>query len=94
MARNKFDVDEELEEKYQKGSLTRALQYAKPYGLKMLAALLLSCIASLLSLLSPTLMQQGIDVAMPNKDMHLLIQLSLILLFAIVWMTPMQKLTG
>ena len=32
MARNKFDVDEELEEKYRKGSLTRALGYAKPYA--------------------------------------------------------------
>lgn len=94
MARNKFDVDEELEEKYQKGSLTRALQYAKPYRFKMLAALLLSCIASLLSLLSPTLMQQGIDVAMPNKDMGLLIQLSLILLFAIVTSTVCGALRG
>ena len=80
MARNKFDVDEELEEKYRKGSLTRALGYAKPYAWKMVLVLFIACIASLLSLLGPTLIQRAIDIAMPSRDMGLLIRLSLILL--------------
>ena len=94
MARNKYDVDEELEEKYRKGSMTRALQYAKPYAWKMFLVLGISCLASLLSLLSPTLIQQAVDVAMPNKDMGLLIRLALILLLAIVVSTLCGVLRG
>ena len=94
MARNKYDVDEELEEKYRKGSMTRALQYAKPYAWKMVLVLLISCFASLLSLLSPTLIQQAMDIAMPNKDMGMLIRLSIILTVAIITSTLCGALRG
>ena len=94
MARNKFDVDEELEEKYRKGSLTRALGYAKPYAWKMVLVLFIACIASLLSLLGPTLIQRAIDIAMPSRDMGLLIRLSLILLASIITSTLFGALRG
>lgn len=84
MARNRYDVDESLETPFDLSHLKRSLDYAKKHWGKMLLALLLSILSSLISLLGPRIIQQAVDEAIPNEDMHMLISLSLILVGTIV----------
>ncbi len=78
MARNKFDVDEELESPFSFAHLKRAAKYIKRHTPKMILALVLSCIASVVALLGPKLMQWTLDDAVPNKDVGLLVKLLLL----------------
>lgn len=78
MQRNKYDIDETLEQSFDFSKLGRALVYVKPYAPKMLVVLLLACVAVVLSLISPSLLAQAMDVAIPNKDVELLIKLGII----------------
>ena len=84
MARNKYDVDEQLESAFQMVHLKRSLLYVKRYGRRMLLAFLLSIVASVVSLFGPSLTQMAIDVALPNKDVRLLVLLSSLLAGTIV----------
>ena len=72
MARNKFDVDETLESPYSFSHLKRAMQYIKRHKFKMIAALLLSALASVAGLFGPKIMQWTLEDAVPNKDVKLL----------------------
>ena len=74
MARNKYDVDESLETPFDFSHLKRSFVYVKRYKWKMVFALLLSVAASIVALFGPKFIQAAIDVAMPNKDLGLLIQ--------------------
>ena len=78
MARNKYDIDETLEQSFDFSKLGRALVYVKPYAKKMLFVLLLACAAAVLSLISPKLLQIAMDEAIPQKDVQLLIKLGII----------------
>ena len=68
MARNKFDVDERLESPFRWKHLKRAGKYIARHKFKMLAALLLSAMASVASLFIPKITQWVLDEAVPNKD--------------------------
>ena len=68
MARNKFDVDERLETPFQWKHLKRAGAYIGRHRFQMIAALLLSALASVASLFIPKLTQWVLDDAVPNKD--------------------------
>lgn len=94
MARNKYDVDETLDEKYSAGNLKRALVYLKPYAGKMVLALLLSAAASLLILAGPTLVQKAIDDAIPNKDIPKLATYALMILGAVVTAAILLAIRG
>ncbi|NJD03443.1 MAG: ABC transporter ATP-binding protein [Ruminiclostridium sp.] len=78
MGRNKFDVDETLESKFNMGHLKRIIHYVKPYRLKMAITLLLMIIATSASLLGPYLIKDAIDIRIPGKDVLGLILLSCI----------------
>ena len=78
MQRNKYDIDETLDQSFDFSKLGRALVYVKPYASKMLFVLVLACVAVVLSLISPTLLQRAMDVAIPNRDVQLLIKLGII----------------
>ena len=84
MARNKYDIDEKLDKSFNASHLKRSLVYAKRHRVKMLIALLLSVGASFIALIGPRLIQKAVDVAMPNKDMGMLVQLTLMLVGTIV----------
>ena len=71
MARNKFDVDETLESPFSFSHLKRAMQYIKRHKFKMIAALLLSALASVAGLFGPKIMQWTLEDAVPNKDVKL-----------------------
>ena len=68
MARNKFDVDERLETPFQWKHLKRAGAYIGRHKFQMIAALLLSALASVASLFIPKLTQWVLDDAVPNGD--------------------------
>ena len=68
MARNKFDVDENLESPFSFSHLRRAMKYIKKHRFKMILALLLSAVASVVALFGPKIMEWTLDDAVPNKD--------------------------
>ena len=68
MARNKFDVDEELESPFRLNHFKRLLVYIKPHKKKILITVFMMLIASGANLIGPSLIQQAIDVKIPNKD--------------------------
>nr|AHF25083.1 ABC transporter [uncultured bacterium Contig52] len=68
MARNKFDVDERLESPFRWKHLKRAGKYIARHKYKMLAALLMSALASIASLFIPKITQWVLDEAVPNQD--------------------------
>ena len=78
MARNKFDVDERLESPFRLAHLKRAGKYIAKHKYKMIAALLLSAMASVASLFIPKITQWVLDEAVPNKDTAMIGRLALI----------------
>ncbi len=77
MARNKFDVDERLETPFDMKHLKRVGHYIGKHKWKMLLALLLSSLASVSSLAVPKITQTVMDVAVPNGDVQLLLNMAL-----------------
>ncbi len=82
MARNKFDVDEDLSQELDAKSVVRMLGYLRPHGRRVLSAIALMIIASLVSLLGPYLTKIAIDDSIPRKDVRLLALLAAILVAA------------
>ena len=79
MARNRYDVDEDLKEKFSVHTLKMCGKYLGRYKWQMVAALLLSGVGSVVGLAGPLLMRDAINIAIPNKDMNYLVKLCLIL---------------
>ena len=84
MPRNKYDVDETLETPFSFRHLKRSLVYIKRHTGKMLAAVLLSLLASFCSLLVPLVMKTAVDFSIPHKDVTQLGKLCLMLVGAIL----------
>ncbi|WP_309091046.1 ABC transporter ATP-binding protein [Domibacillus sp.] len=68
MARNKFDVDEELESAFDINQLKRMVQYLKPFKGKIILTVLLMLLASGATLTGPYLIKTAIDDKIPNGD--------------------------
>ena len=60
--------------------MKRVLTYARPYRWQLVGMLVIILITTGLALLTPLLMRNLIDVALPNKDMNLLVVVTLGLL--------------
>ncbi len=84
MARNRFDVDENLETPFNIKHLLRAGTYIGRHKKKMLLALLYSAISAAAALVGPMLIQRGLNVSVPNRDYGELAILSCIMLCAIL----------
>lgn len=84
MARNKYDVDEELQTKLNSNHLKRILQYVKPYKKEIIITVILMFISSIAALLGPYLIKDAIDDKIKNSDTQGLILLSLIFLGTII----------
>lgn len=85
MARNKFDIDEELDSKFDFKQLKRLLGYLKPYRGKVVSTVLLMLTASALALLGPYLVKVAIDERIPQKDIGGLAVLALIFLATLIF---------
>ena len=70
MARNKYDVDEILEDKFDINQLKRLAGYIGPYKKQMAAVLFLMLSASALGMLIPRFFMTVMDVCSPEKDMR------------------------
>jgi len=79
LARNRYDVDEELETPFNMANLKNVFVYVGRYKWKMIFSLLLSAVGSIVGLTGPMLVQRAMDVAIPQKNVQLLIQLSCLL---------------
>ena len=73
--RNTYKEDEILEEPFDIRHLLRAWVYIKKHAGKMVLALILSALGGAAALVSPMIVQQALDVAIPNGDEALLYKL-------------------
>ena len=80
MARNRYDVDEELETPFDFTHLKRSYKYIKRYNKKMIMALALSVFAAISGLLGPLITQYALDYTIPNKDIKQLVLLTILLI--------------
>ncbi|MCK9858544.1 ABC transporter ATP-binding protein [Paenibacillus sp. ATY16] len=84
MARNKFDIDENLESPFNIKHFKRALVYIKRQKKPMIIAFVLSALSAGIALSAPLIMQHVVDVTIPAKDKGGLVWLSLLMLGTIV----------
>ncbi|GFZ31171.1 ABC transporter ATP-binding protein [Clostridium zeae] len=84
MARNKFDVDEELESSFSLEHLKRLLTYIKPYKKDITITVSLMFLANMASLLGPYLIKVAMDDKIPNKDIRGLAILAIIFLLTLM----------
>ena len=69
MARNKYDVDEVLEDKFDLNQLKRLLAYLIPYRKRFVSVGFMMLSASAFTMLIPQFFQKVMDVCITNKDM-------------------------
>lgn len=79
MARNKFDTDEEIEQKVNPRIILRLFKWIKPFSGWMVLSCLLMLLSSAISLTSPYLIRMAIDTAIPSQNYKMLIIISIIL---------------
>lgn len=84
MARNKFDIDEDLESPFNIKHFRRALVYMKKQRTPMIVALVFSALSAGIGLSAPLIMQYVVDVTIPNKEKWELVGWSAVLLATIV----------
>ncbi len=84
MARNKFDIDEDLESPFNIKHFRRALVYMKKQRTPMIVAFVLSALSAGIGLSAPLIMQYVVDVTIPDKDKWALVGWSAVLLATIV----------
>ncbi len=84
MARNKYDVDEELVSVFRMKDLKRLIGYLKPYKLTMAVTVLLMLVASVANLLGPILVKDAIDNRIPAEDVKGLVMLSAIFVLTLI----------
>lgn len=68
MARNKYDIDEQLETPFDFAHLKRSFVYIKKYRAKMIVALIISIASAVLGLVGPLITKRALDVTIPAKD--------------------------
>jgi ATP-binding cassette subfamily B protein len=91
MARNKFDIDEELDTKFDFNQFKRMLGYLKPFKGKVVSTVLLMLMSSVMTLLGPYLVKVAIDSKIPDKDISGLIILGIIYLATLIFNTICMK---
>lgn len=84
MARNKFDIDENLESPFDIRHFRRAMIYIKKQKKQMIIALVLSALSAAIALSAPLIMQHVVDVTIPSKDVGALFGWSALMLATIV----------
>ncbi len=82
MARNKYDVDEDLSREFDAASVLRMLRYLGPHKRRVALAVVLMIVAALVSLLGPYAIKIAIDDYIPRGDLRALALLSAVLVIA------------
>lgn len=88
MARNKYDVDEVVEQKFDIKQLKRLVDYIRPYKGKMLFVLVLMLSSSGLGMFLPKFLQIEMDKYIPDKDIKSIVMLTalagIIVLYSVI----------
>lgn len=85
MARNKYDVDETLEDKFDAKQLKRLIVYVKPYSKQLALALFLMLSSSALTMLFPTFISKIMDEYIPAKDVDSIVRITIISLLIVLY---------
>lgn len=91
MARNKYDIDEELQEGFNFSHLKRLTKYMKPYKKKITISVVLMLISSFVSLLGPYLIKVALDDIIPSGNILNLIILSLVYALSLILVSAFMK---
>lgn len=86
MARNKYDIDETLQTEFNSAHLKRLATYIKPYRRDMAITILLTTIASALSMLTPRILMVILDDFIPGGKIKeiVLISLALLIIYLVI----------
>lgn len=84
MARNKFDIDENLESPFDIRHFRRAMKYIRRQQRPMIIAFALSALSAAIGLSAPLIMQHIVDVTIPEKAVGALWGWSILMLATIV----------
>ncbi|ELK7957422.1 ABC transporter ATP-binding protein [Listeria monocytogenes] len=84
MARNKFDIDEELETAFSAAHLKRILVYVKPYQKAIYITLFVILLANVATMIGPYLTKIVIDDTIPNKNMTQLFWIAIIFIVSVI----------
>lgn len=91
MARNKYDIDEELQEGFNISHLKRLIRYMKPYKNKVILSVTLMIISSFVSLLGPYLIKIALDDIIPSGNLVNLTILSVIYALSLILVSTFMK---
>ena len=91
MARNKYDVDEELQEGFNLSHLKRLIRYMKPYKNKVILSVTLMIISSFVSLLGPYLIKVALDDIIPSGNLVNLVILLVIYALSLILVSTFMK---
>ncbi|MCL2719511.1 MAG: ABC transporter ATP-binding protein/permease [Lachnospiraceae bacterium] len=80
MARNKIEVDENLESEFKLAHMKRLFGYINAYRRDMIITIVVMLVSSALGMLTPVILKQIMDVYIPNKDIHGIINISILFL--------------
>lgn len=98
MARNKYDIDEIIEESYDIRQLVRILKYVKPYRGQLALALFLMLSSSALTMLFPIFISEIMDTYIPAKNVRAIVIITfisiVILLYACVCIRLKIRITS
>lgn len=73
MARNRYDIDESLEDTYDFGQLRRLGKYVKPHAKAMAGVIVLMLMTAALGMLYPYFLKIIMDKAIPEKNFRLVV---------------------
>jgi len=85
MARNRYDIDETLEDKFDINQLKRLAGYIRPYKNKMFIVLLLMLSSSALGMFIPKFLQVEMDVYIPDKNTSGIIRLTVLAVLIVIY---------
>lgn len=85
MARNKYDIDEVMEDKFDLSQLKRVLQYVKPYRGQLAFALFLMLSSSALTMLFPMFISEIMDNYIPAGNVRAIVVITLISLVIVLY---------
>lgn len=85
MARNRYDMDEILEDSFDVNQLKRLAGYISPYKKKMIGVIILMLTSSGLTMVIPIFFQRIMDIYIPAQDMQHIYLISLLTLAIAVY---------
>lgn len=85
MARNKYDIDEVMEDKFDINQLKRLFTYVRPYKGQLALALFLMLSSSALTMLFPTFIMKIMDEYIPAGNLHAIVQITIITVVIILY---------